>query len=234
MYEVGEGLEQSYPEAISYYNKGCGLEMDKACEDVLKLYAKMAHMYESGEGFAQSYSEAASYYDKACEGGIYESCQSLSNLYVKGLGVKQNLPKAQSLIERSCTATDNGGECYQFAVAFLDVGDRAKAEQFFTLGCDKNHMNSCRELVNIYARGRQKDYFKASTYLEKVCNSGDENSCYELALIYADKKSGMSDMEEAKRYFGKACTFGSKDGCSAEKKIVIEPKKDAPQEHKKR
>jgi TPR repeat protein len=250
--------DKDFANAIVYFRKACDVRNPKGCHAI-------GYMYEMGEGLTQSYSEAVPYYDKACGWGMYEACKDLSKLYANGLGVAKDTVKAQNLLEGSCTNSDDGAsECYKFGKSYLDSQDTANAERIFKIGCDKvsGGGDSCKELAKLYLQGSKKDYFKASSYLEKACKpvyysgSKDVESCYELGVLYTDrkspiasvseaknyfnqacetradvdmcykiallctdKKSGIYDMQEAKNYFHKACTFGSKDGCNAEKKI---------------
>jgi TPR repeat protein len=194
---------EDYVQALIYLKKACGMRYEESCK-------ALGNIYNDGDGVTQDYKEALNYYEQACYTAYnYSSnCAKAAEFYKNGIGTAKNEAKAQSILERSCTESYSGGtECYKFGMSYLNSGDTAKAKSFFEFGCERRYnTNSCRKLGSLYTQGSQKDYFKASSYFEKACNSGDTDSCYELAVLYTDRKSPITNTDEAKKYFDLTCT----------------------------
>lgn len=58
-------------------------------------------MYEKGQGVKQDYTEALSWYLKAAVRGDFKAKLSLHKLYWRGLGVKEALARALSLVREA-------------------------------------------------------------------------------------------------------------------------------------
>ncbi|MDR2100310.1 MAG: sel1 repeat family protein [Campylobacteraceae bacterium] len=193
---------KDYVQAVAYLKKACGMKYESSCD-------ALGNIYKNGDGVTQDYGQALSYYEQACYNAYAysSSCEKAAEFYKNGIGTAKNEAKAQSILERACTDNYNSkNECYQFGMSYLNSGNTAKAKSFFEFGCERrSDMDSCKKLSTLYAQGEQKDYFKASSYLEKACNSRDRSSCYELAVLYTDRKNPIANANEAKRYFDQAC-----------------------------
>nr|WP_314563536.1 Sel1 repeat protein [uncultured Campylobacter sp.] len=46
---------------------------------------------------------------------------------------------------------------------------------------------------------------------------GDAKGCYNLGVLYAEGQGIIKDKQSAKKYFGKACNMGLKQGCDNHK-----------------
>ena len=78
MYERGEGVKQSYPEALKYFQQA-------ADQGVSVAQFNLGVMYERGEGVKQSYPEALKYYQQAADQGDSDAQIKLGNMYYQEL-----------------------------------------------------------------------------------------------------------------------------------------------------
>ena len=62
-YDNGEGVEQSYSQAVYWYKKA-------AEQDLAEAQYNLGNAYDNGEGVEQSYSQAVYWYKKAAEQGL--------------------------------------------------------------------------------------------------------------------------------------------------------------------
>ncbi|MDR2789628.1 MAG: sel1 repeat family protein [Campylobacteraceae bacterium] len=193
---------KDYVQAAAYLQKACRMKYDKSCET-------LGNMYGNGDGVTQDYKQSLNYYEQACYSAYdySSSCEKAAEFYKNGIGAAKNEAKAQSILERSCTENYNSkNECYKFGMSYLESGNTAKALYFFEFGCERRQdFESCRKLGSLYVQGSQKDYFKASSYLEKACDLRNTQSCYDLAVLYTDRKSPITNANDAKKYFDQAC-----------------------------
>ena len=77
-YYTGDGVEQSYPEAVKYYQQAAEQGLSYA-QNILGV------MYERGEGVKQSYPEALKYYQQAADQGDSDAQIKLGNMYYQEL-----------------------------------------------------------------------------------------------------------------------------------------------------
>ena len=73
----GLGLRQDISMAVSYYEKGCNLKQDIACNN-------LGILYEDGNGVRQNRTTAKEYYGKACDLGNQEGCDNYRKLNEQG------------------------------------------------------------------------------------------------------------------------------------------------------
>lgn len=96
-YEMGMGVEQSYKEAIKWYNKSVST-FDQFSNYVhTYAYTRLGMLYEKGYGVERDYNKARELYEKGlvCEYGYYPECAyQLGKLYENGYGVSVNYEKA--------------------------------------------------------------------------------------------------------------------------------------------
>jgi len=103
MYQHGNGVQQDYSKAASYYEKA-------AQQGFPGAFTNLGNLYEHGLGVPQDYLKAASYYRQAVrEGGSPLAWNKLGFLHQHGLGVKQSYEQAM--------------ECYAHAMGDCKVAD---------------------------------------------------------------------------------------------------------------
>ena len=72
-YYNGDGIDQSYEEAVKWYRKAAEQEYAKA-------QYNLGNCYENGEGVEPSYEEAVKWYRKAAEQGNSDAQEALTEL----------------------------------------------------------------------------------------------------------------------------------------------------------
>jgi hypothetical protein len=108
MYEYGQGVQQSFAEALKWYSLAAKSDSPNAL-NMLGL----KHLYGKG-GVNKNYEEAFKYFLRAAKLGHAESQNSVGVMYSKGEGVEQNLPEA---VKWFITAAENN-----FAIAQFNLG----------------------------------------------------------------------------------------------------------------
>ena len=83
MYYKGEGVPQSYPDAVFWY-RHAAWQGDASAQLSLGL------MYYNGQGTLQSYAEALTWFRKAADQGSAQAQINLGAIYANGQGVPQD------------------------------------------------------------------------------------------------------------------------------------------------
>jgi TPR repeat protein len=87
MYYKGEGVSQSYPEAVAWYHLA-------AWQGDASAQLRLGFMYYNGQGTPQNYAEAVTWFRKAADQGSAEAQISLGAMYANGRGVSQDYVRA--------------------------------------------------------------------------------------------------------------------------------------------
>jgi TPR repeat protein len=95
-YAKGQGVQQDYWEAFSWYARAADRDLRIAPE----ARCAIGKMYAKGQGFYQNYKEAFYWYEKAAKDHHTEAEYALGVMYDKGLGVKQDEEKAIKWYEK--------------------------------------------------------------------------------------------------------------------------------------
>lgn len=104
LYEDGEGgLEQSYEEAMKWYELS-------ANQGFAKAQYNIGLLYEDGKGTNQDYYEAAQWYKRAANNGFSEAQNNLGVLYIMGKGVMQDKNKAELMFRRAAEQGNKNAE----------------------------------------------------------------------------------------------------------------------------
>src|SRR6266404_45489 len=74
MYATGQGVPQSYPDAVSLFRNA-------ADQGYAAAQYNLGRMYESGQGLPQSYADAAAWYRRAASQGYANAENNLGVLY---------------------------------------------------------------------------------------------------------------------------------------------------------
>ena len=112
MYAEGEGVEQDYKEAVSWYRKAA--EQGDSAGQV-----GLGYMYAEGEGVEQDYKEAVSWYRKAAEQGDADAQYNLGYMYAEGEGVEQDYKEAVCWYRK---AAEQGDALGQNKLGFMYYG----------------------------------------------------------------------------------------------------------------
>lgn len=133
LYEKGDGVPQSYPEALKWYRLAADQGFDAA-------QASIGFLYDSGHGVPQSYVEALKWYRLAADQGQAFAQTRFGVLYEYGHGVRQNYAEALTWYR---LAADQGRAEAQFFLGNMYVKgqgvpeDYVLAHMWFTLATAK-------------------------------------------------------------------------------------------------
>lgn len=145
MYDYGQGIKQSYEEAIKWYRKAAeqgfaqaqcnlglmyksGTSVTQSSEEAIKWFRKAAEqdnaqaqcnlglIYKDGTGIAQSSEEAIKWYRKAAEQGYAEAQFRLGTMYEDGAGVEKSDEEAINWFRK---AAEQGNADAQFRLNMM-------------------------------------------------------------------------------------------------------------------
>jgi len=172
-YEEGTGVDQSYQQAIEFYELAAGQG------DAFGQF-KLGCMYDHGRGVDQSYERAAEYYTAAARQGFAEAQCNLGVLYVTGEGVEQSNERARELWMKSA---EQGEESAIKCLQQLDKMEGRTTPSFVPkplecASCHRPHdptehkLNACNGCHRVYYCGRecQVKHWKRK-------NNGHKNRC---------------------------------------------------------
>ncbi len=181
MYYVGEGVNQSYPEAVNWYRKA-------AVQGERDAQYNLAVAYAFGEGVKQDLKEAATWYRRAAEQGhmVAQYSLGLSNLY--GEGVPQNSTEAQKWFKQS---SDQGYVRAQVQLGSMyHTGDgvpqdMTEAVKWYRLAADKGDAVAQYNLGSLYRSGKgvPQDYTQARRWFRMAADQGYAAAQSELASL---------------------------------------------------
>ena len=97
LYRDGEGVEQNYTTAVSWFQRGCENDHTSSCY-------QLAMRYRSGEGVEKDDAEAVRLFQAACEDNHTWSCYRLGFHYQDGRGVQRDLAEAERAFRLACDA----------------------------------------------------------------------------------------------------------------------------------
>lgn len=94
LYEFGKGVEQSFENALIWYQKA-------ADSGLAAAQYNLGLLYEHGRGTEKNYKEAAKWYQRASEKGDPWATTNLAFLYSHGRGVRQSDTVANNLYQEA-------------------------------------------------------------------------------------------------------------------------------------
>ncbi len=179
MYYIGEGVPQSYAEAVKWYRKA-------AAQGDADAQYNLAVAYAFGEGTGQDYEEAVLWYRRAAEQGHAIAQYSLGLSYSYGEGVAQDAAEAAGWFKKSA---DQG---YVRAQVLLGskyhVGDGlpqdyAKAARWYRMAADRGDAAAQYNLGAMYRSGKglAQDYNQARRWYRMAADQGYAAAQNELA-----------------------------------------------------
>ncbi len=203
------GVSIDHKRAVEFYKKACNLNSPIACNNLayiynlnqenrlaFKYYKKacklnsligcynLGSMYYYGEGTKRSRYKAKVLFEMVCKNGIGAGCNDLGYMYAHGIYVKRDILKALSLYSDACQYGE-GSACGNLGILYskgaLGVSkDRVKAEQYFSIACKLNDLESCDRLQSIRDITTVEDFNIA----KKICDRGVKSGCYRLGELY--------------------------------------------------
>ncbi len=216
-YATGEGVSQSYVQAVPYFRRGCDGGEAWSCTN-------LGFRYENGQGVTRNYAEAARYYRKACDGGSAIGCANLGILYDNGRGVSQNYAEAARYYRKACDSGDAKG-CANLGSLYAEgtgvTKNYAEAVRLFRNACDAGYVEGCADLGVRYDNGQgvTRNYAEAARYYRMACDGGSAIGCYNLGRLYEYGKGVTRNKTQALRYYRKACNGGDQISCDTVREL---------------
>lgn len=148
MYSRGQGIDQSYDEALRWRRKA-------ADQGYAEGEAGLGYMYLHGQGVAQDYAEAIRWYRKAADQGSANAENSLALMYEQGLGVPQDYGQALRWYREAAdhgyaSAEYNLGSMYFYGRGVTP--DRSEAVRWYRKAADHGDVYA-RQVLHIKWRG---------------------------------------------------------------------------------
>lgn len=168
MYSNGEGVEQDYKSAVSWYEKA-------ALQGELEAMNNLGNCYNNGYGVEQNLHKAFEWWLKAAE-GRYEPCYTLvADIYYEGIyGVKKNYNEAAFWYETAAKTGDQTGIYNLSCMYYAGEGVKRNYDKSFELlmQSDMNQYYTQQSLGEhyYYGRGVEKDIPKAITHFTNYLN----------------------------------------------------------------
>jgi TPR repeat protein len=225
IYEIGGGVEQNYATAAKYYNKACSNGSDWMCQELAE--AEQNNNIKNAHLLANVIEDSCISSHSGEKQGNYDDCYFFGSAYMERGDVK----KAEYFLKKACMSLHTFG-CRKLAMLHKIKGNLSEANFYQKLSDafsdEKTQERLLRAQREIFDRWSSDG--KTILYLDDLCEKQNAEACYHIAFWYADRYDELLKARwfqddtttyraNAKIYFHKACDFGSKDGCNAEKEI---------------
>ena len=106
MYYKGDKIASDMSKAARYYERGCDLGDDTACNNLAVMYVTGA----GGQGgVRQDFTRAQEFFRRACNVDNAMACRNLAGLYEAGRGVDMDYDLAREYYGKACTLGDASG-----------------------------------------------------------------------------------------------------------------------------
>lgn len=151
------------------------------------------------------------------EGDMFE-CLRLGWQYNMGYGVKKDLKRGFSLINKAC-AGGIAEACTSQGImqlsGFGTARDETAAYALFDKACGASDMYGCTMLASrdLGDENTPAEISRGLGLLKRACDASLPLACYFLGTIHAEGKVVPRDAAEADRLLGKACDLNNKDAC---------------------
>ncbi|MGH7582207.1 MAG: protein kinase domain-containing protein [Gemmatimonadales bacterium] len=127
-----------------------------------------------------------------CDANDLNACVALADVYARGVGVKPDTGRAQSLFRRACDGGDGDGCAGLMPQAGAALGSLQEL-------CDKGIMRACSGVGNAYRDGHgvPKNDTLAERYLMQACKGGWLPACHNYASMLIDSSAAFKDKRPA-------------------------------------
>jgi TPR repeat protein len=146
-------------------------------------------------------------------------CQLVAEAYRDGVGLKQDLARANLLHETACELGEPLG-CRDLAVSYRDgrgvAQDWTRANAFFEKACSLEHADSCADLGASYANGSgvPTDRKRANDLHEKACELGSGRGCKNLGAAFSSGAGVPQSWARANALYEQGCDLGYGRACN--------------------
>lgn len=131
-----------------------------------------------------------------------------------------SLALEEDAMKSFCTEKKDADQCFALGEKYRTVDmNNSSALEFFTLGCNLEHMTSCVHAgILTQQKGTQNspEWKTAADLYQKACDQHHDRGCFNLATL--KYKEGRAN--KAKELFQLACDYGNKIACENMKKIL--------------
>lgn len=200
-YENGEGVTQSYENAIKWYSKAADQGHSNA-------QYNLGVLYRNGFGVQQDDQEAIKWYRKAAAQNYPGALFNLAWMYINGNGVPQNYEEAFSLYRKAAEkghrgAQNNLGWMYQNGYGVQK--DDKEAAIWYRKAAKQGDTNAQANLGWMYQNGRGviKSEKEAIKWYNKSADQGNARALFFLGQIYMKKGSRNKNYSKASEFFRK-------------------------------
>jgi len=205
-YEYGQGVEQSYSEAVKWYRKAA--EQGQA-----DAQFSLGVSYANGQGVEQSWEEAVKWYHRAVKQDHASAQYNLAYCYVKGTGVEPSMVEAVKLYHKA--AEQGHIKSQNYLGLYYENGQGVKqsyaeAVKWYRKAAEQGHVTSQYNLARCYANGIgvKPSMVEALKWYRKAAEQGDTESQFNLGMSYVKGKGVEQSWEEATNWFRKAAEQG--------------------------
>ncbi|WP_034373611.1 SEL1-like repeat protein [Helicobacter sp. MIT 05-5293] len=206
LYEHAQGVNQNIPSAKQYANLACEYGYKSGCENL-----KLLEQYSDEDHF----DERTLMLKSDCDMGLGIACGDLSFYYYHGMGgVNKNHTQARLLLEKGCQLKDVNS-CYQLGLWEMQglggtLKDAKKALEHIKLACESDAKTNCKALQKMDSQ--KQDLYKCESNTPIFASS----ACHTTGGIYEHGFDTLkSDMNQALKYYKKACDAGLNTACSS-------------------
>lgn len=174
--------------------------------------------------------KANQYIEETCEKEYPPACNQISSNYVKGQGgYPKNAGKGFEYYKQTCLS-GFGSACYTLGLDYWEGSnfpwgqikiDHKVSFDYFSEGCQKNHVPSCMFVAGMYMKGAgtAQNYNDALRVYSKICDHHNHRhtakACYRVGVIY---QKHLKIRSKSNQYFEKSCQKGFSKGCIDEMK----------------
>ena len=155
---------------------------------------------------------------RACGEAYATACTSLGEMHLVGVGVPQDLARAEALLEEGCSARDWWG-CYRVGLLYAErPAERPRAAANLKRACDNNIVQGCVQLAGLLTTGEgiERDFAQAARLDQLGCEAGLYGACTELGDLYAAGRGVSPSGAIALGLYRTSCAAGDLRACFGE------------------
>ena len=185
-YYNGDGVEQSYEEAVKWFTKSAENGHSQA-------QYNLAVMYEDGEGVKQNIDEAVKWYKESAKNGNNDSIEALKEL---GIDYKKEPTTPE--------------EQFQFANDCYKEKKYEEAIKWCKKSAEQGHTKAQHTLAKMYYKGQgvKQDYEESFKWFGKSIENGTAKDQYDLGMRYYKGEQVKQNYKEAIKWFEKSAKQG--------------------------
>jgi len=230
---LGWGADRDLQKAHELEEQACAQKYQPAC---VAYGVRMLDddEDEGGDGASDeavgSAGSALDLFRAACKAGEQDGCLAQAFMFLQGIGVRENVSKAVTLLSDSCTG-GFGPSCLYLGHAQREgtdrPADRKLALRTYERGCALRNAQSCMfaafelhkaDAPAVQAVGEKvpapagKEVERARGYYEKACALRLGAGCLEASTMYANGAPPPRDPKRATEFQKLACRYGAGEG----------------------